>query len=192
MRIKTLALASVATAAIAAPAFAGSPTTPPADPVIAAPVVPVATSGDWTGAYGGLSLGYADTSTTGASDSGALYGLSMGYDYDLGNWVMGGGIDYDWTDLNLGGANVDNVARLKLRAGYDMGNGLLYGTGGMAKAYTSVGDDTGWFAGLGYEHKLTQNVSLGGEVLYHQFDDFAGTGNDIDATTIAIKTNYRF
>ncbi|MDQ2094389.1 outer membrane protein [Rhodalgimonas zhirmunskyi] len=192
MKLKALALASVAASAIALPAFAGSPVPADPDPVVPAPVVPVAVSGDWTGAYGGLSLGYADVSTTGASDTNAIYGLSMGYDYDMGNWVLGGGLDYDWTDINLGAANVDNVARLKLRAGYDMGNGLLYGTGGVAKAYSSIGDDNGWFAGVGYEHMLTQNVSLGGEVLYHQFDNFAGTGNDIDATTIALKTNFRF
>lgn len=190
MTIKALTLAAVASAALAAPAFAGSPTPAPVDPVVPAPVVPV--TGEWTGGYAGLNLGYIDSTISGVgSDSGMLYGLSMGYDYDMGNWVIGAGIDYDWTDLTIGAVDFDSVARLKLRAGYDMGNGLLYGTGGMAKAYTNIGDDTGWFAGLGYEHKITDRMSIGGEALYHEFNNFAGVA-DVDATTISLKTNFRF
>ena len=88
--------------------------------------------------------------------------------------------------------SVDNIARLKLRGGYDMGPGLFYGTLGAARAYTSVGNDTGWLVGGGYEHMLTNNVTIGGELLYHNFKNFAGTGADVDATTLQIRSTFRF
>ncbi|MBR9650312.1 outer membrane protein [Thalassovita aquimarina] len=196
MTFKRLSLATVGAALIAAPAFAGSVAPAPADPVIAP--APVASPGiDWTGAYGGLSLGYADVSTSGAaslSGDGMIGGLSLGYDYDLGNIVLGAGIDYDISDIDVGGADtLESVARLKLRAGYEMGRGLLYATGGAAQAsLANLGEDTGYFAGIGYEHMLTDKVSIGGEVLYHAFDDFNGSGIDVEATTAAAKVNFRF
>ncbi|WP_322867521.1 outer membrane protein [Aquicoccus sp. G2-2] len=190
----TFAAATTAATALAAPAFAGSPAPAPVDTPVAVPVAPLPVSGDWTGFYGGLSLGYgsADLSGGGGNDSGAVYGLSAGYDYDMGNWVVGAGIDYDWANLNPGGTSIDNFARLKLRAGYDLGQGLAYATAGGERAYTSLGDDTGWVAGLGYEQKITDHLSLGGEVLYHKYEDFNGSGVNVDGTSIAIKTNYRF
>jgi len=39
---------------------------------------------------------------------------------------------------------------------------------------------------------ITNNVSLGGELNYHQFDNFAGTGSDIEATTLQLRTTFRF
>lgn len=153
-----------------------------------------ASAGDWTGGYGGIQLGYADVSTNvpGVNGNGAIYGLTAGYDYDMGNWVIGAGIDYDWTDVSLGAVSVDNVGRLKLRAGYDTGPGLAYGVLGAARVYTSAGDDSGWLVGVGYEHMITNNVSLGGEVLYHQFNNFLGSTTDIEATTLQVRTTFRF
>ena len=195
MSVKTIAFAVLGTASLAAPAMAGTMTPPPAEPVIVVPA-PARVTGDWTGVYGGVELGYADVSTSGAASvdgDGAIGGLVLGYDYDFGDWVVGAGLDYDWTDVELGGVKADNLARLKVRVGYDFGNGLLYGTAGAAKAFTDVaGDDTGYFAGIGYEHKLTEKVTVGGEVLYHQFDDFNGSGVDAEATTAQVKVNYRF
>ena len=195
MTAKRLSLAAIGAALIAAPALAGSPAPAPADPVIApAPAMPA--GADWTGAYAGLSLGFADVSTSGAatlSGDGMIGGLSLGYDYDLGNVVLGAGLDYDIADIDLGADTLESVARLKLRAGYDMGQGLLYATGGAARASLSgLGDDTGYFAGIGYEHLITDTISVGGEILYHAIDDFNGSGTDVEATTVAAKVNFRF
>lgn len=195
MTMKKLAFAAATTAAtaLAVPAFAGSLEPAQPDAPVAVPVAPMPVSGDWTGFYGGLSLGYGNLDVTGAgSDSGAIYGLSTGYDYDMGNWVIGAGLDFDWTNISPGGTDVDNLARLKLRAGYDLGQGLVYATAGGEKAYTAAGDNTGWIAGVGYEHKLTDNISVGGEVLYHKYDDFNGAGVSADGTSVQLKTNYRF
>lgn len=188
-----------ATFAVASgPALAGSATPPAPDPVIEAPApAPVPDSPDWTGGYVGGQIGYGnvDTNAFGVDGDGAIGGLTAGYDYDFGQWVVGGGLDYDWADISLGAGNPDleNVFRVKLRGGYKIGNGLVYGTGGWAQADTdTLGDDDGYFAGLGYEHMVTQNFSVGGEALYHEFSNFGTTTTDVEATTVQVRGTFRF
>ena len=189
-------IALIASGAMAGMATAGSLE----DTTVEAPVytpapTPVAVEGDWTGFYTGLQVGQTDID----SDSGALdgddtsYGFHAGYDYDFGQFVLGGELDYDKTDIDLGGgAEVDSVARAKLKAGYDFGNTLVYATAGAARADTSGGDETGPFAGLGVTHKITERYTIGGEVLQHKFDDVAGGAADLDATTISLRGSMRF
>jgi len=191
---RKIALATAATAALSAPAFAGSMTPVPADPVPVAPApIPMDMGGDWTGAYGGLSLGYANIDAgAGVDDDSVIGGAHIGYDYDFGRFVMGGEVEYEALDATVGGVDVDSVTRLKVRAGYDAGRTLVYGVAGGARADSSIGDDEGYVVGAGVEYGLTQNISVGGEYLYHNFDNFAGTGNDIEANTISARVNYRF
>lgn len=175
-------------------AFAGSL----ADPVvetIAVPVIqPVYAGGDWTGAYGGLNLGYGDVDGPGAADGDDMtYGVHVGYDYDFGRFVLGGELEYDKADIDLNGAaETDSVMRVKLRGGYDFGRTLVYATAGAAKLDTSIGDDTGEFFGLGVAYQVTESFTVGGEVLEHRFDDIGGTGVDADATTFNLRGSFRF
>lgn len=109
--------------------------------------------------------------------------------------MLGGELDYDQADidLNAGAASIDSIARLKLKGGYDLGNTLIYATAGVARADTSVGDETGPFAGLGISYKVTDRYTIGAEVLEHRFDDVGGiAGNDLDATTITLRGSLRF
>ena len=183
--------------AMALPAFAGGLTEPVAEAPIAAPP-PVIVGTDWTGGYVGGQLGFGDVSATGLDGDGALYGLRAGYDWDFGNWVLGAGVDYDWADIELGGGpdTLDSVARLKLRAGADLGRVLVYGTAGGARAEADIGgaslSDNGWFAGVGAEYLLNDRWSVGGEILTHQFDDFDNSGVDVDATTASLNVGFRF
>ncbi len=154
-------------------------------------------SGNWSGFYGGLQFGYADidTNVSGVDGNGTIGGIILGYDVDLGDWVVGGGFDYDWTGINLArGVEVEDVWRVKARAGYKVtSQGLLYGVGGFAEAGTNnLGDEDGWFAGAGYEQIVAPNVSVGGEILYHDFSNFDSTGVDVDATTVQVRAAYRF
>ncbi|MDA0924279.1 MAG: porin family protein, partial [Proteobacteria bacterium] len=55
-----------------------------------------------------------------------------------------------------------------------------------------VGDSDGWFAGLGYEMLVTDMISVGAELLYHEFDSFDLVGLAADATTAAVSVNFRF
>ena len=165
-----------------------------------APVAPVPTNvgPDWTGFYGGAQLGYGevDTNVPGTgSDDGVIGGLTAGYDYDFGTFVLGGGLDYDFADIGVANnaATLENVFRAKVRGGYKLGDGLLYATGGYAQADTdNLGSDDGYFIGAGYEHMITQNFSMGGELLYHEFDDYNSTAVDVEATTLQVRGTFRF
>jgi outer membrane immunogenic protein len=167
-------------------------------PVTIAPT-PVASGADWTGPSVGVQLGYADVSTYGAAavaGDGVLYGLRAYYDFDLGNVIVGGGLQYDAADIDLGGATtLEAVTRVGARAGVDLTNSWVYGTAGYAHANTSapgIGDSNGWFGGVGYEMLVSDGITLGAEVLYHEFSDFALTGLTAEATTAAVSVNFRF
>lgn len=196
LKYSTLIAATLATAS--GPALAGSATSPAPEPEITVPApAPAPASPNWTGGYVGGQFGYgnADTNAPGVDGDGAIGGLTAGYDYDFGQWVIGGGLDYDWADISLGAGNPDleNIFRVKLRGGYKIGNGLLYGTGGWAQADTdTLGDDDGYFVGAGYEHMVTQNFSLGGEALYHEFSNFGTSTTDLDASTVQVRGTFRF
>lgn len=183
----------------AMPAFAGSLD----EPIVAAPpaAVPmpvmVNTGGEWGGFYAGGSLGYADvTEDAGGFDGdGLTYGAHAGYDYDFGTFVLGGELEISGFDVESGGVDVDSVARAKLRAGYDAGNLLPYVTAGYAMLNTGGGldaDDDGAFYGVGIDYKMTDSIRLGGEVLQHEFDDFDGTGLNLEATTASVRVSFEF
>jgi len=192
----TTAIATVA-AFTALPALAGNVAEPAPEPVVEAPapapVTPV--TPNWTGFYAGGQLGYANVDVDGFDDDDSVIGgFTAGYDYDLQNgFVIGGGLDYDFLDADVGNVgSVEDVFRAKLRGGYKIGRGLAYATGGYAWADTdALGDDDGYFIGAGYEHRVTDQLSLGGEVLYHEFEDFDG-GPDVDATTVQARATFRF
>lgn len=195
-----------ALAMTATTAAAGNYTPPPPDPVLA-PITPVGP--DWTGFYAGIEGGFidVDTNTPPIGGDGGIFGILVGYDYDFGKTVLGVGLDYDWTDITLlpgtpgavGAApatpalKLESVFRVKLRGGFEIGNGLAYLTGGYAVADTNLlGSEDGWYAGLGYEHLVGQSFSVGAEILYHEFDNFGPTTVDVDATTFQIRGAYRF
>lgn len=182
------------TSLLAGTAFAGSLEKPIFETVPAPVFEPAFVGGDWTGAYGGLNLGYGDVDGTGTADGDdTTYGFHVGYDYDFGRYVIGGELEYDKADIDLNGAaNTDSVTRLKLRGGYDLGRTLIYATAGAAKLQTSIGDDTGEFFGVGMAYQVTDRFTVGGELLEHRFDDIGGTGVDADATTFNLRGSFRF
>lgn len=182
-----------------APAMAGGLAAPVAEPPVAAPApVAVSPDGNWTGAYVGGSLSYG-RSTFGAPDGhGALYGLRGGYDYDFGKFVVGGTLAWDKSNIDLSGGtgSLDDVGRLGLRAGADLGKTLVYATAGVARGSATLGGvsqhDTGAFGGIGAEYKISSNVSVGGEILENRFGNFNGSGTDLKATTAGVNVNFRF
>ncbi len=184
-----------------APAFAGGTNEPIPEPnVYAAPVVIAPQSVDWSGFYAGAALGYGNVdSTGGALDGyGALGGVLAGYRYDFGRTVAGIEVDYDASDVDLNGGadSLDDVARLKMMAGYEFGRALVYGTVGAAQANATVGgadlSDTGYFGGLGVDYAISDRLGVGGEVLQHSFDNFDGSGVDLDATTVKARVFLQF
>lgn len=190
-----------------APALAGGPVFVPVPlPPIAAPVQ------DWTGPYIGVQAGLANglipVDVTGGpsqdiSIDGTIYGLHAGYNFDLGSYVIGAELDYNIGQVeavsSLETSTEDVIlAHAKARVGYDLGSVLVYGATGLAYfEATSPGnqiDDTGYFAGLGADVKLSENWTAGAEYLYHVFDEFAGDPGDPDLTlhTVMARVSYHF
>lgn len=210
--MNTFITATAAAIVIAAPAFAGNIQPAAPAPIIAAPVATPVYS--FTGFSAGLAAGYADGDFTdedgvtggglALSGDGAFLGLRLNYDYDFGSVIAGGTLQYD--NLSLGLDNdadpdlndqLDSVLRAGLRFGLDSGRNYYYLTGGYAEANLEGGGDVdGSFIGLGYEVFLTQNITVGAEVLAHEFDDLENvTAGDLDSndlTTFALSVNYRF
>lgn len=190
-------------------ALAAGPTATPSEPVVMQPApAPVSTGGDWQGGYAGVQLGYGfgefSVDTDDFDADGIVGGLHLGYNWDLGDWVVGPELQYDAGDLSFddedGEGSFDNIARLKMRAGRDLGQGLLYGSAGLA--YTNFDgvsgvtdidfDDPGYVVGVGYDYKMSESWTLGGEYQYHMFDDFGEDGNDVDFSTVHLKASYNF
>lgn len=203
-RIPLVASTTAIVVALSAPAFAGGLAEPAPTPVITpAPVMPVATRIDWTGPYIGVQLGNGwlsfedDGIETEADD--LLYGVHAGYNFDFGNFVLGGEIDHDQTEIAIDDFNsLDNITRAKLRAGVGFGQALVYATAGAAHANATIDDlsysDTGYFYGAGVQYMLTDRVSIGGEVLQHEWGDFdeALPTGDVSATTLSARVSMRF
>jgi opacity protein-like surface antigen len=190
-------LASAAILA-AAPALAGGVAPLPAQQPVE--IVPVAATSDWTGAYAGLQVDLFDgTAVLGGDFEGNAFGLFGGYRHDFGTLVIGGEIDYMVGELDfaLGGLDVDSLVRLGLEVGYDAGPALIYATVGLAQLEVSQGgasgDGDGLFYGLGIDYMVSDRVTLGAEILRHEFDDFNNLpGNNLEATTFGINVAYRF
>lgn len=202
-RILIASTAILSLTSAAGMATAGNMSEPVIVPAPAPVIVPTAPSADWSGFYAGGSLGFADVGDDGGTFAddfdGLTYGVHAGYDHDFGSFVLGGEVElsgFDVTDSNTA-TSVDSVARLKLRAGYDAGDFLPYVTAGMAQLNTSGAplgevDDTGSFYGVGMDYRFRDNMRIGGEILQHEFDDYAGSGIDADALTAGVRVSFEF
>jgi outer membrane immunogenic protein len=171
-------------------------------------------------------------SEDGKSDlQGGMIGGLVGYDYNLGNgFVIGALGDLSWSGLNadvdvdparagVSGSDysfdtsVDWLATVRGRVGFEMGNALIYGTGGLAfggvdselkvSGGGGIGSDggtqVGWTIGAGISYMATEHIMLGAEYLYvdlgEQSYDFGRSGNadvDVDMNIIRGSISYKF
>ncbi len=142
---------------------------------------------DWSGTYLGANLGLATENSDTKSRS-----LHLGVDRHVGDGLVGAEIEYTRSPIATQVQPIDNIARLKLKAGYGLRNTYLYGVAGLARARGGFGASNGYLFGIGAEHPLSEKISIGGEILHHQFDNFARTGSDLDVNVLAVRLNYRF
>ncbi|MBM3607163.1 MAG: porin family protein [Alphaproteobacteria bacterium] len=150
---------------------------------------------NWSGVYAGLNAGYGwgsfQRGTKGliGSTSGAALGATLGYNYQMGSFVIGaeGDLNKSW---ERGGRNfvgpaatkgsLDWFGTLRARAGFAADRALVYATGGYAfgKLNASVNDTGipaafsnssirhGYALGAGIEYAFTNNISAKAEYLY--------------------------
>jgi outer membrane immunogenic protein len=200
-------LAGVATSAFAAD-LPTRKAPPPPTPAYAPPAF------SWTGFYIGVNGGYGFGSggKDFGSPSGGLAGVTAGYNYQIGQLVLGVESDWDWADLTKSGVNfvapyssrIDDLFTARARAGYAVDRALLYVTGGYAGAEDKIGlagfgSQSDWRSGGviggGLEYAFTNNISAKAEYLYEPLGDksFAvGTKSDLNLSLIRAGLNYKF
>ncbi|MGJ4900013.1 porin family protein [Bradyrhizobium sp. HKCCYLRH2060] len=214
--MKKILLATVALAALAAPAAAADLAARPT--YTKAPVLaPVQT---WTGFYIGAMGGYANEDADFAAMKGGFAGGTVGYNWQQGAVVFGLEADAAWADINASVGALGVTAESKIRdwgtvrgrIGYAFGPTLLYATGGYAWADNrisltapgvAVSDSkihSGWTVGAGVEYMFAPNWSLKGEYLYKSFGGesytFTGLGTlatgTLNVHSGQVGINYHF
>jgi outer membrane immunogenic protein len=214
MRRVILALATMAATAVLAnganAADLGGRYQPP--PAVKAPIYNPAFT--WTGFYVGINGGGAwGRSTWDSADtfnvSGGLVGGTAGFNWQIGQAVLGVEGDIDWTNISgttntlCGvGCKTSNtwLGTVRGRLGYAFDRFLPYITGGVAfgDIRASVpgfagasATNAGWTLGGGLEYAFAPNWSIKGEYLYANLGSF-NCGLSCGATAVdnvSLRTN---
>jgi outer membrane immunogenic protein len=209
-------LLSVLMAGVASSALAADlPTTkgPPPAPYFSPPP-----AFNWTGFYIGVNGGWGFTQTNNDSFgnlNGGLVGGTVGYNYQMGQFVIGYEGDVDWSDIRgtdfaftiPGGFGSNKLTSEfmvteRARLGYAWDRTLFYVTGGYAgidmkgsfnDSFGNFGSQTVWHnggvVGAGIEYAFTNNITFKGEYLFAPMQSktyFAGTP-DVTSTGLDIS-----
>ena len=217
--MKKYLLASVAALGLIAAGAASAADLPSRKGPIAAPVYipPVFT---WTGFYVGGNAGYGwgNVNTNGFANVGDVDGFvgggQIGYNYQMGQFVLGLEADIQGADLssgsNLGLVRVktDYFGTVRARVGVAFDRFMPYVTGGWAygNVKTSIpgigfssdkSHTGGWVIGGGLEYAVTNNLIAGVEYLYVDLGDKsiltgAGTKVGTDFSVVRARLSYKF
>jgi outer membrane immunogenic protein len=185
-------------------------------PVVAPVYVPAFT---WTGFYVGANAGYGfgNVNANGFANVGDLDGFvgggQVGYNYQIGQFVIGAEADFQGADLssgsNLGLVNVKTewYGTVRARAGVAFDRFLVYATGGWAYGnvktsipalnFSSDRTHTGGFAvGGGIEYAFTNNLVAGVEYQYVDLGEKnilgAATKVGTDFSVVRARLSYKF
>ncbi|HWM46876.1 MAG TPA: outer membrane beta-barrel protein [Xanthobacteraceae bacterium] len=176
-----------------------------ADLIRPAPLPPPVPIWTWTGFYAGVHGGGAwgdghINDSAGKFDmSGGFAGGQIGYNYQMGSFLLGAEVDSAWASIGRSETFVVPPATLtaeteigylgtaRLRGGYVQGPTLWYVTGGASwmqniirltaalppfvGTASSENTHVGWNIGGGLEWAFNPNWTLKAEYLYHSFDD---------------------
>jgi outer membrane immunogenic protein len=178
----------------------------------------------WTGFYlgvnGGGGFGNSAWDTTSSfSTTGGVIGGTVGYNYQINSFVVGGEGDIDWSSIKgttttgacPAGCTTGNswLSTLRARVGYAADRFMPYVTGGGAfgniNASTpglagGTATNVGWTVGAGVEFAINPHWSAKAEYLYVDLGKFncgAGCGapsDNVSFTTSLVRggINYRF
>jgi outer membrane immunogenic protein len=204
--MKRILMAGVIALAAGAQALAADLPPPMAPPPRApAAYIPAPPPWSWTGFYLGVNGGYGfgnstwafPIATTGSFKvNGGMAGATLGYNYQIGQLVLGIEGDYDWQNIR-GFANGSGtgfptatggciscdtasgwIGTVRGRVGYAFDRIMVYGTAGgavtdikasFAAMPWSSTTEWGWTAGAGIEGAITDNLTAKIEYLYADF-----------------------
>ena len=179
---------------------------------------------NWTGFYLGINGGgaWGNSQWDGLNKfdlSGGMIGGTIGYNWQVGQIVVGAEGDIDWSGVKgntgvLCGASCETrnkwLATIRGRLGYAFDRFLPYITAGLAAGDINAtrpgfpggsSSNAGWTVGAGLEFGIASNVSVKAEYLYVDLGDFncgfncglAANGNvSYDANVFRGGLNIRF
>jgi hypothetical protein len=80
----------------------------------------------------------------------------------------------------------------RIRAGYSMGNGLIYATLGAARASMGAGGATinGTVIGVGFESAITDSISYNVEYSLHRYNGAGGGNPQAEGLTVGVRFRY--
>jgi outer membrane immunogenic protein len=188
--LKTLACASLITAAMTPAAFADATA--------------------FEGFYGGFSMGVTTPDINAIPldfDAGLSGDVFVGYNFAAGpNWIIGGELSYGMSGGHQasGGPvsfDLESILTISGRAGYVFGDTMVYGRVGYQTATMSSNfaptdfDADGYVLGLGIEQMLAENISGRIEVS-RSYLDVTGLGvppgTELDTTRISVGVALHF
>jgi outer membrane immunogenic protein len=151
MKSTLIKSALASTALLAFTLSAGAADLPPR-PYYKNPVRSVVPYQSWQGFYVGVNGGWGSSkvsweftgvgTTADHTGNGYLLGGTLGYNYQINNWVVGLEGDWDWANIKGStscpnpaftcGTTVNSIGTIRGRVGYAWNSLLLYGTAGYA------------------------------------------------------------
>jgi outer membrane immunogenic protein len=173
---------------------------------------------NWTGAYVGINGGYGWGSSSfsgplvgSSSPTGGLIGGTLGYNYQVGQAVLGLEGDLDWSNINgstiCGGVSCSTrnhwLGTTRVRLGYAADRFMPYVTGGAAfgdinnniGGLSATSTKAGWTVGGGVEAALAGPWTAKLEYLYVDLGHgggIAGTDASFHTNIVRAGLNYRF
>jgi outer membrane immunogenic protein len=208
VRNRLIGAAAMLAACVTAAGAADYPAPQPYAPPYAQPYPAAGFS--WVGGYLGANFGYQwdNLSQSGARPSGPALGITGGYNWQFGQFVLGGETDFNLTDATGAAGNYRFTApwfgTARGRAGFALGNILYFGTFGLAygKGRVDIGSvaesnlHLGWTAGGGLEVALMRNWSVKAEYLHIDLGPenygLIGTRNGLTSDMIRLGAAYHF
>lgn len=152
---------------------------------------------NWTGLYGGINGGFGwgdsswDSPAISTSPSSWTVGGTLGYNFQVGSFVLGVEGDFDWSDVKAsvacGAFNCETkndwLGTVRGRIGYAFDRWMPYITAGGAygnvkatstnpAALGASNDQYGWTVGAGLEYAFAGNWSAKIEYLYVDLGSF--------------------
>jgi outer membrane immunogenic protein len=177
----------------------------------------------WTGFYVGGNVGgiwgkFTDAGSFINSKTGVTAGGTVGYNYQIGQIVVGLEGDYNYSGLggrgftfgvNQARGDLTSFGTIRGRLGVAFDRALIYATGGYAVGFSTLesgflksnSTHHGYAVGAGLEYGFTNNISAKAEYLYMPLggqSSFvipgagAGVKTGIDASVLRAGVNYRF
>ena len=167
---------------------------------------------NWSGPYIGISGGYGWGNSDLGDPDGGIFGATLGYNWQMGNLIVGVEGDISWSGLDGNGTvgglgssvNNDWLGTARGRLGFNAGRFMPYVTGGLAvgnidASIAGVGSsnstELGWTVGAGVEAAIAGPWTVKVEYLYVDLgegDSIGGVRPDFTTNIVRAGLNYRF